>query len=218
MSSSRDIQYYTSTSDENLNDDPNLKEFDFTIKSTWSDLQLEVEGKTLYVTRSFLAMISPVFRRMFASEFKENESTNISLPDKKYEDVLVFLRCSIPWSSVKVTNENIVQILPLAHEYCIAGLVEDCCVCLMQELDTVIEAKRICDIYFLADKYGLTKVIEKCIEKFSKTSSAQYRNMELFNTIPSDIRYRVMLARLQVIDSPPAPTFVFAQSGRTPWK
>ncbi|KAL3881861.1 hypothetical protein ACJMK2_028253 [Sinanodonta woodiana] len=200
-SSEEDITSDTSKSGENVNDDPDLKEFDFTIKSTWSDLELEVEDKTLYATRSFLAMISPVFRRMFKSEFKEKEAIRINLPGKKYEDVLTFLRCTIPWSSLQVTDENIVQILPLAHEYCIAGLLEDCCVCLMQELDGLNYAARICEICLLAYKHGLTNVIDECISRFLSISSSQYRNLELFNTLPSDIRYRVLLARLQAIDS-----------------
>ncbi|KAL3881859.1 hypothetical protein ACJMK2_028251 [Sinanodonta woodiana] len=128
MSSSEDIQSETSESDENVNDDPDLKEFDFTIKSAWSDLELEVEGKTLYVTRGFLDMISPVFRRMFKSEFKEKEAKSISLPDKKYEDVLTFLRCTIPWASVKVTSKNNhFRNCPLAHINCpISTHIHEC--------------------------------------------------------------------------------------------
>ncbi|KAL3881858.1 hypothetical protein ACJMK2_028250 [Sinanodonta woodiana] len=201
MSSYQDIQSDTSKSDESVSDDPDLKEFDFTIKSAWTDLELEVEGKTLYVTRSSLAIISPVFRRMFKSEFKEKEAIRINLPGKKYEDVLTFLRCSIPWSSVKVTNENILQILPLAQEYQIAGLLTDCCNCLMQQLSSNCNAVKCCEICLLAYKYNLQNVIEKCIVRFWNISSAQCRDLELFNTIPLDIRYRALYARLQAIDS-----------------
>ncbi|KAL3881860.1 hypothetical protein ACJMK2_028252 [Sinanodonta woodiana] len=201
MSSSQDIQSDTSKSENNVNDDPDLKEFDFMIKSAWTDLELEVEGKTLYVARSFLAMISPVFRRMFKSELKEKEAKSINLPDKKYEDVLTFLQCMIPWASVKVTNENILQILPLAHEYQIAGLLTDCCNCLMQQLSLNCNAVKCCEICLLANQYDLQNVIEKCIARFWNISSAQYRDLELFNTIPLAIRYRALYARLQVMDT-----------------
>ncbi|KAL3881865.1 hypothetical protein ACJMK2_028257 [Sinanodonta woodiana] len=197
MSSSEDIRSDTSESDENVNDDPDLKTFDFTIKFAWSDLELEVESKTLFVTRGFLGMISPVFRRMFKSEIKGNEPKIINLPDKKYEDVLTFLRCTIPWPSVKVTNANILQILPLAHEYRIAGLLEDCCNCLMQQINGRIEAERTCEIYHLSDKYGLKNVTEKCITKFMSTPTDEFIDLQLFNTIPSDIRYRVLYGILK---------------------
>ncbi|KAL3881862.1 hypothetical protein ACJMK2_028254 [Sinanodonta woodiana] len=109
MSSSQDIQFDPSKFENNVNDDPDLKEFDFTIMSAWSDLELEVEGKTLYVTHSFLAMISPVFRRMFKSEFKEKEAKSNNLPDKKYEDVLTFLRWTILWLALKVTSKRVLN-------------------------------------------------------------------------------------------------------------
>ncbi|KAK3610813.1 hypothetical protein CHS0354_015621, partial [Potamilus streckersoni] len=64
--------------------------FDFTRKSCWTDLQLQVEGKKLYVPRSFLIVVSPVFRRMFELDIKEKNTAG-----KKYQDVLTFLKCTI---------------------------------------------------------------------------------------------------------------------------
>ncbi|KAL3881856.1 hypothetical protein ACJMK2_028248 [Sinanodonta woodiana] len=176
MSSFEDIKSATSKSENSVNDDPDLKEFDFTIKSAWSDLEFKVEGKTLYVTRSSLAIISPIFRRMFTSQFKEKEAIRINLPD-----------------------ENIFQILPLVHEYHLAGLWSECCVCLMQQLSSNCNAVK-CEICLLANQYDLQNLIKKCISIFWNISSAQYRDLELFNTKPLDIRYKVLYARLQVID------------------
>lgn len=56
------------------------------------DVILEVEGKQLHVRKQVLAENSPVFRRMFESDFKERRGVRIPLPGKKYEDFEMFLR------------------------------------------------------------------------------------------------------------------------------
>ncbi|KAL3881842.1 hypothetical protein ACJMK2_028234 [Sinanodonta woodiana] len=80
-----------------------LQDIDFTRKSCWTDLQLKVEGAELYVPKSHLAMISPVFRLMFESDFKEQDLNVLPLPGKKYADVLLFLQCTHPGTRLKIT-------------------------------------------------------------------------------------------------------------------
>ncbi|KAL3881844.1 hypothetical protein ACJMK2_028236 [Sinanodonta woodiana] len=79
------------------------QDIDFTRKSDWTDLQLKVEDKELYVPKSHLALVSPVFRLMFESDFKEKDMNVLPLPGKKYEDVLTFLNCTHPGKLQKVT-------------------------------------------------------------------------------------------------------------------
>ena len=57
-----------------------------------SDVTFIVEGKELHFCKSFLAASSPVFEKMFSSDFKEKESSVIPLPDKTYEEMDVFLQ------------------------------------------------------------------------------------------------------------------------------
>lgn len=56
------------------------------------DVILEVEGIKLYVRKQVLADNSPVFKRMLESDFKEKHQIEIPLPEKKCEDVELFLR------------------------------------------------------------------------------------------------------------------------------
>lgn len=56
------------------------------------DVILEVEGIKLYVRKQVLADNSPVFKRMLESDFKEKHQIEIPLPEKKCEDVEIFLR------------------------------------------------------------------------------------------------------------------------------
>ena len=48
-----------------------------------SDVVLVVEDQKFHVHRSFLAVWSPVFEKMFTTEFKEKNNDEIPLPGKK---------------------------------------------------------------------------------------------------------------------------------------
>lgn len=56
------------------------------------DVILEVEGIQLHVCKQVLAENSPEFERMFKSEFKEKDLTEIHLLGKKFKDIVEFLR------------------------------------------------------------------------------------------------------------------------------
>lgn len=54
------------------------------------DVILEVEGMHLHARKQVLADNSPVFERMFKSDFKEKDLTKIPLPGKKFKDIVEF--------------------------------------------------------------------------------------------------------------------------------
>ena len=57
-----------------------------------SDLVLAVEDERFHVHRQILSLHSPVFKAMPSSKFKEGTATEISLPGKKANEVLDFLK------------------------------------------------------------------------------------------------------------------------------
>ena len=57
-----------------------------------SDLVLAVEDERFHVHRQILSLHSPVFKAMLSSKFKEGTATEISLPGKKANEVLDFLK------------------------------------------------------------------------------------------------------------------------------
>ena len=69
-----------------------------------SDVTFIVEGKELHFCKSFLAASSPVFEKMFSSDFKEKESSAIPLPDKTYEEMDIFLQQFHPAYFWKLIN------------------------------------------------------------------------------------------------------------------
>lgn len=82
-----------------------------------TDLTLVVEGQKIQVNKAVLSEHSPVFNTMFNSNFKESTSKEIELEDKKAADVVEFLKCFYPNMKHPVTGDNVLQVLPLAHEY-----------------------------------------------------------------------------------------------------
>ena len=56
-----------------------------------TDVILEVEGRPIHVNKQTLADSSPVFKRIFESDFKEKHMNTVPLPDKKYEEFEKFV-------------------------------------------------------------------------------------------------------------------------------
>lgn len=90
-----------------------------------TDFTLVVEDQKIHVNKAVISQHSPVFNAMFNSQFKERTAKEITLEDKKAEDVVEFLRCFYPNMKHPVTAETVLQVLPLAHEYQ-SPLVADC--------------------------------------------------------------------------------------------
>lgn len=56
-----------------------------------TDVTLMVEEKPLHLNRKWLAESSPVFKKMFESDFEEKHAEVIPLPGKKFKDFKLFL-------------------------------------------------------------------------------------------------------------------------------
>lgn len=81
---------FSEMSEENEQTCPFLEETHLT------DIALVVEGKKLFVNKAILAVASPVFNTMFYSNFKEKNAKEVSLPNKKYDDMVTFLKSIYP--------------------------------------------------------------------------------------------------------------------------
>ena len=90
---------------------------DFSEPWKLSDVVLVVEEQRFHVHRSTLAFWSPVFERMFRSDFKEKNSDEIPLPGKKASEMKELLQMMYPSLDEKVnTSDNCYFLLDLARE------------------------------------------------------------------------------------------------------
>ena len=100
---------------------------DFSQPWKLSDVVLVVEEERFHVYRAMLAFWSPVFEKMFTSEFQEKDKNEIPLPGKIASEIKEIL--SLIYPSVKVrpiTEENCCFLVKLAHEYQMEAIVTRC--------------------------------------------------------------------------------------------
>ncbi|XP_045183938.2 uncharacterized protein LOC123542265 [Mercenaria mercenaria] len=138
--------------------------FDFTERSCRTgDFILNVEGTKLHVAKIILSLASPVFDRMFQSEFKESSSEELSLPGKNLEDVKEFLRCIYPNCLVQVSYDNALRLLPLVDEYQVLHLKSRCEHVLVENVNDETSVEELYQRLNEVDMYKLNDLPEKCI-------------------------------------------------------
>lgn len=130
-----------------------------------TDVILVVEDQKIHVNKAVLSQHSPVFDTMFNSHFTERTAKEIPLVEKKADDVVEFLRCFYPNMKHPLTAENVLKVLPLAHEYQ-TSLVTDCedfmiKLCAPNKRLTV---NILLDYILAGEKYGLTRFLEAAVE------------------------------------------------------
>lgn len=150
---------------------------DFTRKCRMDDLELIVDGKSLHVSKTVLALVSPVFQRMFQGELRESQATSLKLPGKSCEIFHTFLQSIYPCGLDVVSEENVFAILPLADEYQVSNLKTKCCKRLLERLMRKHQVKHLFQILEVASWYGIEQVVDKCCACIVK-EKINYKNME----------------------------------------
>lgn len=107
LSSPLDERNTDSTEDESqeeLSDreKPQTSNEKFKERTTTSDITLVVEGQDLYVHKSVLAVHSPVFEKMFTTDFKEKHLPKIHLEEMKYTAMVNLLEQIYPGEGFKL--------------------------------------------------------------------------------------------------------------------
>ena len=79
---------------------------DFSQPWLLSDVVLVVEEKKFHVHRSMLAVWSPVFAKMFTTQFREENADEIPLPAKKADEISEMLAVIYPTFEREVDENN----------------------------------------------------------------------------------------------------------------
>ena len=140
-----------------------------------SDVILVVEESEFHVHKVILAMCSPVFERMFTSDFKEKEAQRIPLPEKKSEDIKEMLLVLYPFAK-PVTGRNVDFLLSLAQEYQIDKLTARCEEYLLEEVgeDDYFAVARL----ITAQSYNLEKLELRCIDLAKNLSVEDLKDLD----------------------------------------
>ena len=130
-----------------------------------SDLVLVVEDQKFHVHRGILALWSPVFEKMFTSEFKEKNNEEIPLPGKKASDIKQLLLLLYPSLEVKpVTKNNCYFLFELAHEYQIESIARKCEAGMASMVKKGMENDVLAMLIY-GQKYELKTLISTCIHE-----------------------------------------------------
>lgn len=152
-----------------------------------SDVVLVVEDEKFHVHRNVLALWSPVFEKMFTSNFREKSKGEIRLPGKQAESVKALLWMIYPPANDEITLENYSAILELAHEYQISS---DCRISSPTSLRKYDED--IISLFILAQNYKLQSVRDACVLYAGRLSLTELKEHDLYDQIEPE-NYAVIL-------------------------
>ena len=123
-----------------------------------SDLVLVVEEERFHVHRAVLALWSPVFEKMFTSEFQEQNKNEVPLPGKKASEIKEMLLLIYPSATEReITEENCYFLFKLAHEYQMAAIVTRCEDFMAEKVKEKAKESVLADLVF-AQTYELEKL------------------------------------------------------------
>ena len=142
--------------------------FGFDEKTKRTDLTLTMQGQCVYVSRAVLELTSPVFQALLDANEENNE---IELEGKNFDDFVEFLACFYPGKSHKVTSENVFRMLPLADEYGICHVINQCEVCLQTMLDSVeTPVEHFFRCVEVIYKHNIEDLKPRCLKAFEERS------------------------------------------------
>ena len=161
-----------------------------------SDVILLVEEEKFHVHRGVLALSSPVFEKMFSSEFQEKGKNEVTLPDKKASEVEELLLMLYPSVAEKqITEENCYFLVNLANEYQIEAIVQRCENFMVELVKTRPKDCIIAMIF--AEKYELAKLKKAGIEQAYYLTLEELKSDKMYNQIEKkdlmDIMEGIML-------------------------
>ena len=143
---------------------------DFSEPWKFSDVVLVVEEQRFHVHRGTLAFWSPVFERMFTSDFREKSSDEIPLPGKKASEFKELLQMMYPSLEEKViSSNNCYFLLDLAREYQIASITQKC----EDFLVSAVKTRRKNDVLaelIVGQNYKLKTLISSCVYEARRLS------------------------------------------------
>ena len=140
--------------------------------------------------RYTLAMWSPVFEKMFTSEFKEKKSCVIPLPGKKVSEIkelllIIYLNISgKAWDTV--TSENCYFLVKLADEYQMEEIFKRCEDVLVKLVSSKPENTFLDDLTF-AQTYKLEKLLETIVNRARELRLRDFKSHEMYDKMDPHI-------------------------------
>ncbi|XP_068696133.1 BTB and MATH domain-containing protein 42-like [Montipora capricornis] len=171
-----------------------------------SDVILVVENEKFHVHRQMLSLHSPVFKAMLNSAmFKEATAKEIPLPEKNPDEILDFLNILYLKERDAITLNKVDDLLKLADEYQVQGIV-DICVKVLQG-EPISEQNAITILYLatctaaVREDGRLEGVRGQCYSMIKNMELADIQGEEDYEYLESEILERVLVNRNQRLET-----------------
>ncbi|XP_031565247.1 speckle-type POZ protein-like [Actinia tenebrosa] len=184
------------SSGEKANLDQENAAIEHEFSSPWddNDLILVVEDQKLHVHRSILKMTSPVFKAMLSSNFKGKDANEITLPGKKVNEFVDFLRQIYPLLDGEITLKNIKYIYRLADEYQMAKVMKDCRMFLFSVTKT---KENTIEMLMLAQDIKAEEARQQCYDVLKKMTLTELESLEGFSELDRQSMQVLVLPRVK---------------------
>ena len=173
---------------------------DFSQPWKLSDVVLVVEKERLHVHRAVLALSSPVFEKMFTSEFQEKDKNEIPLPGKKSSEVKELLLVIYPFLAGKeITEMNCYFLMKLAHEYQMETIVQRCEDLMVHNVKKKPTNDILSELVF-ARTYNLGNLKRASVDRASNLSLEELKKNKMYDQVQAEDLLEIMegiIRRLQ---------------------
>lgn len=130
----------------------------------FTDAELVGNGRAVAAHRAVLCKASPVFAAAFRGGMKEATASRVDIPDAAPEIIEAMLR----FIYVGVLNpEDAPDVLPLAHRYQLDDLTAECCLQMLQSLNTSNVAATVKALRAFRDQDPVAQIWEKLTSTIS---------------------------------------------------
>ncbi|EFP13034.1 hypothetical protein CRE_06866 [Caenorhabditis remanei] len=156
-------------------------------QSDQNDTILVVEGKKLHVSKAFLSYHSEYFRVLFSSNFKEGQMDEIPIGEVSFKDFALLLSTFYPTQAFP-TDKNVEKLLEMARRFLVSSATRSAEYHLINNSNIKNEK-----MLQLADEYGLTNLLEKCIRRLNTEEKAeQMKKSEEFEMLSDSAKAKVL--------------------------
>lgn len=174
---------------------------DFSQPWKFSDVVLVVDEQNFHVHRAILAFWSPVFEKMFTSEFEEKVKNEIPLPGKNASEFKEFLLHLYPSEKERVlTTENCYFLLKLAHEYQMAAIVERCEDFMVSEVEAKPNESILEDLVF-AQTYELEMLKLASVQRSHSLHLGELKSDKTYEQIEPENLKEIMEGIIERLES-----------------
>lgn len=152
-----------------------------------TDAILVIGDKMLNVNKAFLSFHSTYFSALFSSNYKEGQMSEIELKDVSYENFALLLGTIYP-NTIFPNDKTVYKILDMADRFILPSAIWHVEYHLLN--NTRIRNEM---LMWLADRYGMTKLLEKSIRRMNSVESAKkLKASQEYSKLSNDSKAKVL--------------------------